>query len=262
MTMTMSTRSDCWPKPPQLPCKCDFVWTGRYQVPDLNIEVPFKWWSHKGNVQMMAGTACPQDAIHFTNFIWNGHLYTYTWKWPCLQPPFLPPLEPCAPLFPLTIASFNDIVAQSSFYVGPETIEIGRNWSDPPDSNKRPRVKVKVHHWRFSLVLGSQLPPGFQVRVPLASADIYVARDDNTKWVRVLHFGLQNVYAPHLDEWITIDNWNACCSGDDRKDDTKENQKRCSCSVCLQLPIACCTQPSTTSMPSLEQFLSNKARCT
>ena len=48
-------------------------------------------------------------------------------------------------------------------------------------------------------------PSGAYPRFPISSADIYVSRKDPTKFVQVLHFGLQNLYDPKLDEWIVID---------------------------------------------------------
>lgn len=41
------------PTPPELPD--DFSWTGRYLVPDLDVEVPFIWNGRDGDFQMTAG---------------------------------------------------------------------------------------------------------------------------------------------------------------------------------------------------------------
>ncbi|MGO1539877.1 MAG: hypothetical protein ACTHW3_10970, partial [Leucobacter sp.] len=67
-----------WPDPPQIPE--DFTWTGRYQVPDLGIEVPFTWHGQDGDFQMVAGGE--DYPIHFTNLIYEGELYILTYEWP------------------------------------------------------------------------------------------------------------------------------------------------------------------------------------
>ena len=42
------------PSPPRLPR--DFTWTGRYEVPDLGVELPFSWHGNAGNLQMIIDT--------------------------------------------------------------------------------------------------------------------------------------------------------------------------------------------------------------
>ena len=38
-------------------------------------------------------------------------------------------------------------------------------------------------------------------------ADIYVDQNDRTTVWQLLHFGLQNLYDPNLDEWIKMTSW-------------------------------------------------------
>lgn len=186
------------PPPPQLPR--NFSWTGRYIVPDLidpatgqlGVNVPFTWQGVDGNVQMIAGSE--DHAIYFTNFIYNDYLFTYTYKWPGLQPEFLPPLEPCKPLFKFTLQDLNAFFSTANF-VGAETLE-----------ERKTRF---VNHFRISVAL-PQFPPGFYPRLPILSADIYVDRNDPRKLWKVLHYGLQNIYTPNLDEWIVINKHTDC----------------------------------------------------
>lgn len=186
------------PPPPKLPR--NFRWKGRYIVPDLvdpatgkvGVNVPFTWQGRNGNIQMIAGGE--EYPIHFTNLIYNGCLYTYTYKWPCLQPEFLPPLEPCHPLLKFTLEDLNAFFA-TSVYVGAEILK-----------EESPR---HVHHFRVGIVLPI-FPPGFYPRLPILSADIYVDRKNPSKFWKVLHFGLQNIYDPALDEWIVINKFEDC----------------------------------------------------
>jgi hypothetical protein len=188
----------CEPPFPKLPK--NFSWKGRYIVPDLidpatgelGVNVPFTWEGVNGDVQMIAGSE--KHAIYFTNFIYQGYLYTYTYKWPCLQPEFLPPLESCDPLFKFTLEDLNEFFTHANF-VGAETLE-----------EKKTRY---VNHFRISVAL-PQLPPGFQLRLPILSADIYVDQKDSRKFWKVLHYGLQNLYAPNLDEWIILNKFSDC----------------------------------------------------
>ena len=55
-------------------------------------------------------------------------------------------------------------------------------------------------HCRHRLI--PQAPPGLFLRIPLAEADIYVDERNPERFWRILHFGLQNIYDPDLDEWI------------------------------------------------------------
>jgi hypothetical protein len=168
---------------PQLPR--NFNWCGRYRVPDLKIDVSLRWFGRDGDVQMIAGD--DNSLIHFTNIIYQGNFYTYTFRWPGLQPPFLPPLEPCQPV-PFSRDTLNAFLAAHAQFVGPETIGCPAK---------------RVHHFRVSVVL-PPCPSGAFFRVPIALADIYVDRDDPSIWWQLLQFGLQNIYDPALDEWAII----------------------------------------------------------
>lgn len=230
-----SRPSKMLPPPPRLPR--NFCWKGRYLVPDLDVEVPFKWVGNNGDIQMIAGTT--DSPVHFTNLIFQNRLYTYTYAWPGLQPEFLPPLEKCAPLFKLTLEEVNAFFATAS-YVGPEILEGRRRCRHKLSRGRR------VHHWRVSLVFPGIFPPGAYPRLPIASADIYVRRKDPTKFVKVLHFGLQNLYDPKLDEWIVIDK-------------TSDHPGT------VRLPCACIPPSSSSSVgsiPSLQQFLTTKSAIT
>lgn len=174
------------PAPPTLPD--DFTWTGRYLVPDLDVEVPFTWHGDGGDVQMVAGGE--GQPIHFTNVISDGQLYTLTYEWPEV------PRHPCSHVGPFTVDELNEGFAGASF-VGRETLH------GDPDR--------EVHHFRSTAVweLPTDLLPPMegvpQLRIPVMSGDLYVDVDDpGTIW-RLLHFGVQNLYDPHLDEWIFID---------------------------------------------------------
>jgi hypothetical protein len=186
------------PYPPKLPT--NFKWSGRYIVPNLvdpatgnsRINVSFTWHGNNGDVQMIAGSM--DDPIYFTNFIYNNKLYTYTFKWPGLQPELLPPLEPCNPIRDLSIDELNAFLA-TSYIVGPEIL-LGAT-----DRN--------VNHFRLSIV-EPRLPPGLYPRLPISLGDIYVDEDNSCKIWQLLHFGLQNIYAPGLDEWIKITSMQDC----------------------------------------------------
>lgn len=168
------------PQPPRLPR--NFSWRGHYFVPDLNLDVPFAWTGNNGNIQMVAGGI--DYPIWFTNLIYNGHIYTLTYKWPGLTGE-----QKCVRLFPFTLDDLNTIFASSS-YVGAEILE-------------QDGKCLRVQHFRLSIVL-PQLPPGNHFRIPITSADIYIDRNDPTKIWKILHFGFQNLLDPNLDEWIII----------------------------------------------------------
>lgn len=174
------------PPPPKLPK--NFTWTGRYLVPDLDIDVPFTWHGDAGNMQMVAGS--DDDPIHFTNLIYDGQLYTLTYTWPDIE------RRPCSPIGPFTVADLNTGLAGARF-VGPEILE-------------QPRRR-RVNHFRAGVVI--DVPPEIlpaipgvgQLRLPLMSGDIYTDRRDPQKFWQVLQFGIQNLYDPDQDEWIVID---------------------------------------------------------
>ncbi len=172
--------------PPQIPA--DFTWTGRYVVPDLDVEVPFTWNGRGGNFQMVAGgEGLP---IHFTNLIYDGQLYTLTYEWPGV------PRNPCSHVGPFTVDELNAGLAEASF-VGRETLH-GEQIRE-------------VNHFRSTSVWevpAELMPQGEgvpQLRIPLMAGDIYVDVDDPTTFSKILHFGVQNLYDPDLDEWIIID---------------------------------------------------------
>lgn len=174
------------PMPPELPD--DFSWTGRYLVPDLDVDVPFTWNGRDGDFQMIAGGE--DEVIHFTNLIYEGELYTLTYDWPDVA------RGPCSHVGPFTVSEFNEGLTQAS-YVGRETLH------GEPDR--------MVHHYRSTAVL--ELPAGIvpeldditELRLPLMAGDVYVDADDHTTFRMVLHFGLQNLYDPDLDEWFVVD---------------------------------------------------------
>lgn len=172
------------PTPPSLPE--DFTWTGRYVVPDLDVDVPFTWHGADGNFQMVAGGA--DEPIHFTNLIVDGELYTLTYVWPDV------PRTACSHVGSFTVDEFNEGLEAAS-YVGREIHDTGQ----------------VLDHFRSVGVL--ELPEGIApeleeittLRLPLMAADIYVDAEDHSRFAKVLHFGVQNLYDPDLDEWMIIE---------------------------------------------------------
>ena len=169
------------PPTPQLPR--DFQWEGRWIVSDLGVNVAFTWQGKDGNVQMIAGSE--GEAIHFTNLIYDGFLYTLTYKWPDVVPPNTPE---CLCLGQFTLDELN-LCLDSSRYVGAEILE-----------ETEPR---SVHHFRIGVVLEFEPPPD-PFRVPIMEGDFYVDQEDSTKFWKVLHFGFQNLLDPALDEWAVM----------------------------------------------------------
>ncbi len=172
------------PSPPKLPD--DFTWSGRYVVADLDVDVAFTWHGADGDFQMIAGGE--GDPIHFTNLVVDGELYTLTYTWPEV------PRAACSHVGPFTVDEFNEGLAKAS-YAGREIHDSGQ----------------MVDHFRSVGVL--ELPEGIApeieeittLRLPLMAADVYVDADDHERFAKVLHFGVQNLYDPNLDEWIVID---------------------------------------------------------
>ena len=172
------------PTPPSLPD--DFTWSGRYVVPDLDVDVPFSWHGAGGDFQMIAGGE--GEPVHFTNLIVDGELYTLTYTWPDV------PRSACSHVGPFTVDEFNEGLGSAS-YVGREIHDTGQ----------------VVDHFRSVGVL--ELPEGIApeleeittLRLPLMAADIYVDADDHSQFAKVLHFGVQNLYDPDLDEWMVIE---------------------------------------------------------
>jgi hypothetical protein len=181
-----TAKDDAAPPPPKIPR--NFQWSGRYIVPDLDAEVPFTWNGKDGNFQMIAGDE--DSPIHFTNLIYDGHLYTLTYAWPGV------PRNPCSNVGPFTLDDLNTGL-ESSRFVGAETLH---------DAKQR-----EVNHFRAGVVWepGPDVIPAIpgvpQVRIPIMSGDLYVDQKDPTKLWKVLQFGLQNLYDANLDEWIVID---------------------------------------------------------
>jgi len=170
------------PSPPRLPS--DFRWEGRYIVRDLGVDVPFAWHGAGGNLQMIAGGAT--DPIYFTNILFDGWLYTITYQWPDTVPPSKPA---CDCLGRLSLDTLNACLATSR-HVGAEILK------DSP-----PRA---VHHFRVGVVLGEATAKPSPFRLPIMQGDFYVDRADSSKFWKVLHFGLQNLLDPALDEWIVM----------------------------------------------------------
>jgi hypothetical protein len=194
------------PLPPRLPR--DFQWEGRYVVRDLGVDVPFTWQGQDGNIQMIAGGAT--DPIHFTNILFDDRLYTITYRWPdTVQPP---PEPECICIGRLPLDALNACLATSR-YVGAEILK---------DSQPR-----HVHHFRVGVVLGESATKPKPFRLPIMQGDFYVHWTDSSKFWKVLHYGLQNLLDPALDEWIVIQKFTdtadevtlpAECSGTCRSD--------------------------------------------
>ena len=172
------------PPPPRLPS--NFSWKGSYLVPDLGISVPLIWNGNNNNIQMIVGNE--SAPIYFTNLIYNGFLYTLTYKWPNVTE-----TPSCLKLLPFALDDLNNILATSVF-VGEEII-------------KENGCCYTVNHFRFTIVL-PPLPPGNHFRFAISEADIYVDINDPTKIRKILHFGYQNLLDPQLDEWIIISKFN------------------------------------------------------
>ena len=173
------------PAPPQLPR--DFRWEGHYVVKDLGVDVPFTWHGNGGNMQMIAGG--PTERIHFTNILFDGRLYTLTYRWPYTVPPAP---TTCVCVGRLTLDRLNACLATSR-HVGEEILK-----DDPP---------LHVDHFRVGVVLGeSKLKPD-PARLGIMQGDFYVDAQDPSKLRKVLHFGLQNLFDPALDEWIVLDSF-------------------------------------------------------
>lgn len=179
-----STRATEPPLPPQLPP--DFSWEGRWIVRDLGVDVPFTWQGRDGDLQMVAGSET--DAIHFTNLIYDGRLYTLTYKWPDTVPPL--PADDCVCLGRLTLDELN-LCLSSSRYVGAEILK-----------EREPR---HVNHFRVSVVFGDHEPKPNAVRAPIMEGDFYVDEEDPSRLWKVLHFGFQNLLDPALDEWAVME---------------------------------------------------------
>lgn len=169
-----------FPPPPRFPA--NFTGRGRYIVRDLGVDVPFRWNARHGDMQMVAGG--PGRPIHFVNLIKDHVLYTKTYRWPGVAG-----VGRCLATGPWDRRFFNQWFA-SARYVGPVTLE-------------QPRHR-RVDHWRAGLVFSLDPEPGNHLRVPLASADIFVQHGRSSTFWNVQHFGVQNLLDPQLDEWIQM----------------------------------------------------------
>jgi hypothetical protein len=173
------------PPKPRLPA--DFSGQGRYIVPDMDVNVPFTWEGRDGDSQMVAGG--PNDEIWFENLFYKGTLYTITYTWPGVDK------VECVPFQGLDRDWLNGDLLKTSRYVGTEVVQ---------GTGAR-----RVQHWRAGLVFLQNLQPKPGVpgvpRVPAMLADIYVGKNDQTRWWKVLQFGVQNQFDPALDEWLEMD---------------------------------------------------------
>lgn len=112
-------------------------------------------------------------------------LYTVTYRWPNVVQNI-----PCGAIpGEFGRLTLNRWLARSS-YVGREIL-LG-------DPNR------KVDHWRVTGTYPA-LPPGNFVRLPLTLGDIYVDGNNPATFWKVLHFGVQNLYDPELDEWFELE---------------------------------------------------------
>lgn len=172
--------------PPQIPR--NFQWEGRWIVSDLGVDVHFTWQGNDGNLQMIAGSDA--EEIHFTNLIYNGFLYTLTYKWPGVVPPNCPE---CVCLGRLTLDELN-LCLQSSRYV--DTVMLMNNGTETR--------RQFAHHFRVAVVVPVAPPPN-PFTFAVMEGDFFVDRNDSSKVWKLQHFGYQNVLDPALDEWMEID---------------------------------------------------------
>lgn len=170
------------PDPPRLPG--NFNGKGRYFVPDLGVDVPFKFRGNKGDIKMVAGGR--NFPIWFMNIIYDGSLYTVTYRWPGLVSP-----DPCGnpAIANFSRRSLNGLLARSRF-VGKEILQ----------GNPR----RYVNHFRTSAVAPA-MPPGNYFRIPIALGDVYVGQNNPGRFWKVLQFGFQDLFDPELDEWFGMD---------------------------------------------------------
>jgi hypothetical protein len=176
---------DRLPPLPRLPR--DFRGRGRYLVPDMDVDVPFTWQGRGGDSVMEAGGK--DEKIWFQNLIYDGTLYTITYEWPGVDE------VACVPFKGLDRGWLNGKLLKTSRYVGREVL-VGT-------PNRR------VHHWRAGLVFLQDLQPkpgqpAFP-RIPAMVADIYVGQGNQSRWWKLLQFGVQNQFDPSLDEWLEMD---------------------------------------------------------
>ena len=116
--------------------------------------------------------------------------------------------RPCTPVGAFSLDDFNAFL-EESHYVGAETLQ-----------GAKPR---RVHHFRAGVVwepTPEVIPPDIvtpmggipetddsdaRLRIPIMMGDFYVDEQDPSTFWQVLHFGMQNLYDPDLDEWIVME---------------------------------------------------------
>ncbi len=132
----------------------------------------------------MPKNAAIVDPIWFTNLIYHNTLYTLTYKWPNIATNSLP----CEKVGYFSRQVLNQFL-KGSRYVGREILQA--------------RPRRFVNHWRVGVVLPPG-PPGVFPRLGFALGDFYVDQRNRSRFWRVLHFGVQNLFDPELDEWIAM----------------------------------------------------------
>jgi hypothetical protein len=183
---SLASAGDPPPAPPLIPP--DFQWTGRYIVEDIGADVSFSWQGEGGNLQMTAGSLA--DDIYFTNVLYDDDLYTLTYKWP------------------RTVRTRRDIKCVCLGTLKLDDLNACLSTSRYVDSEILLDNPVPVNHMRVSVVLGDSKLKRNPVRLPIMEGDFYVDPTNPSKFFKVLHFGLQNVLDPALDEWIVLQNFN------------------------------------------------------
>lgn len=137
-------------------------------------------------MQMLAGGGV-NEPIHFTNILFDGELYTLTYKWFDTLPP---DNDECVCLGRLTLETLNACL-DTSRLVGPEVLINGV-------------VRRRINHYRVGVLLGNSENTAPAFRAPIMEGDFYVDPKNPSKFWKLLHFGWQNLLDPALDEWITL----------------------------------------------------------
>ena len=137
-------------------------------------------------MQMIAGGKA-NEPIHFTNLLFDGELYTLTYKWFDTLPP---DNDECVCLGRLSLQTLNACF-ETSRYVGREVL-VDR------------AVRRPTNHYRVGVLLGNSENKPPAIRAPIMEGDFYVDPKNPARFWKLLHFGLQNLLDPALDEWITL----------------------------------------------------------
>jgi hypothetical protein len=90
------------------------------------VELPFSWHGNAGNMQMIAGGE--NHPIHFTNVVYDGVLYTLTYKWPGIE------RRPCSPIGPFTLDELNMALEGSRLWVRKRSSGTSRSGSTTSES--------------------------------------------------------------------------------------------------------------------------------